>query len=133
MVQSLLHATQVLSRDRRELYNQLFLVLQGDKVSEKDVAKRLSKENELLDIYQEIMEISSLEDGSSPLLGKDGAISRPASRFWFVTDSFSSSTILFIVYTMAVWTAGIFTCIFASEYLVIIHQNITPNRHPPIY
>jgi hypothetical protein len=102
MVQSLLHTTQLLNKDRSELYSILLQVLQGGQVSQKVFSKRFGLEDELVEVYNKI--VSASYTGSSGENAEDLAImSRPYS---------------FVIYTFFVWIFGILMAILAYEYII---------------
>ena len=99
LVQSLLHATQLLSRDRSELYKALFQVLQGGRISNKEIAKRLGLEQELIQVYNDIVVTGSLN---------------PAGR---EDRTVMSRSYPFVFYSLLLWALGILTAIFMHEYI----------------
>ena len=100
LVQSLLQATQLLSKDRSELYKALFQVLQGGRISNREITKRLGLEHELIQVYNDIVVTGSL---SGPSGHDERAI---------MTKSYP-----FAIYSLLMWALGILTAMFIHEYI----------------
>jgi hypothetical protein len=120
MVRSLLHATQLLSNDRRELYDQLFTALQGNGLTEADIAKRLGKESEIISVYQEIMGNSS--NSSDFLLQSDEhsnldfhRSSKPDTSLFYESSLKYIGPINLVLYTIFMWFLGIIACLLFKQ------------------
>lgn len=102
LIQSLLYATQLLSKDRSELYKALFQVLQGGRISNKEIRKRLGLEQELIQVYNDIVLSGSFTE---QVFQKDDKIimSRPYA---------------FVIYSLLLWGLGVISAILAHEYVL---------------
>ncbi len=146
MVTSLLQATQLLSQDRTDLYNQVFAVIQGGRISNKQIAKKFALEDELMQVYNEIIEgvpdvakdiASSQSSGIASLqsaaqegdlytqgheVGLNQSISRHRRRALTQEALGDGGIILqplsFVAYTLVIWVLGLCTCLLVNDYIV---------------
>jgi hypothetical protein len=102
MIQSLLHTTQVLNKDRSELYSILLQVLQGGHVSQRIFSKRFGLEDELVEVYNKIVS-TSYSGYSWENLDDTTIMSRPYS---------------FVLYTFLIWVLGIAMTVLVYEYIL---------------
>lgn len=124
MVKSLLLATQLLSNDRRDLYDQLFSALQGNEPSEMDISKRLKKETEIINLYQKIMNNTDFdadlkyqkdEHAHRSLDKLEKCKNIKSERSDFMALSRNLSVINVIICTVFLWFLGIFICLLVAQ------------------
>lgn len=107
LVSALLKATQLLSRDRSELVEHLSASGGTPGLSSSETARRLGRESELIQVYQQIMERTS-----EPLPAEPQALVGCRSLLCNRTRP-----VLFVLYTATVWLLGVASCVLAGEYI----------------
>jgi len=125
MVKCLLRATEILSNDRLDLYDQLFTALQGNGLTREDMAKRFDKENQIISVYQQIINGQEIDSESSienayisnvhcDQRKKSNEIQRFPKSFKHIRS------VNFALYSILLWFLGILTGLMLRRFLVAL-------------
>lgn len=112
---SLLNTTELLLKERSQLYEAHLHVLQGGKVSGRRLAQRMDIERDLMEVYSGLQASSiptDQEQPSSCLLSAPTAVDGIAPG-----ESIMSRPRSFVLYSFLIWVSGVLTAFFAYQYL----------------
>lgn len=107
---SLLYTTEVLLNERNQLYNAHIEILRDGKTSKLQLVKRLNIENDLAQIYAELLNESGKSSGSPNM-------------------TIMNKPIGFAIYSLMFWILGLITAFYAYQY--VANRDILVSLHNP--